>query len=248
MAGHSKWANIQHRKKAQDAKRGKIFTKLIREITVASKMGGSDISANPRLRLAVDKGLGANMNKDTIDRAIKRGAGELEGMVYEEILYEGYGAGGTAVLVDCLTDNRNRTVSEVRHAFSKHGGNLGTSGSVAYLFSKQGIFSYEPGVDEDRLMEVALESGADDIVNNEDGSVDVICQPEAYLSLQEALKEADLEASFSEVSMRAGTMAEVSDKDAEKIIRLIDVLEELDDVQNVYSNADFPEGVLENMS
>lgn len=248
MAGHSKWANIQHRKKAQDAKRGKIFTKLIREITVASKMGGSDISANPRLRLAVDKGLSANMNKDTIDRAIKRGAGELEGMVYEEILYEGYGAGGTAVLVDCLTDNRNRTVSEVRHAFTKHGGNLGTSGSVAYLFSKQGIFSYEPGVDEDRLMEVALESGADDIVNNEDGSVDVVCQPEAYLAVQEALKAAALEASFSEVSMRAGTMAEVSDKDAEKIIRLIDVLEELDDVQNVYSNADFPADVLENMS
>jgi len=248
MAGHSKWANIKHRKAAQDAKRGKIFTKLIREITVASKMGGSDISANPRLRLAVDKGLSANMNKDTIDRAIKRGAGELEGMVYEEILYEGYGAGGTAVLVDCLTDNRNRTVSEVRHAFTKHGGNLGTSGSVAYLFSKQGIFSYEPGVDEDRLMEVALESGADDIVNNDDGSVDVICQPDAFLGLQESLKQAELEASFAEVSMRAGTMAAVSDKDAEKIIRLIDVLEELDDVQNVYSNADFPEGVLENMS
>lgn len=248
MAGHSKWANIQHRKKAQDAKRGKIFTKLIREITVASKMGGSDISANPRLRLAVDKGLGANMNKDTIDRAIKRGAGELEGMVYEEILYEGYGAGGTAVLVDCLTDNRNRTVSEVRHAFTKHGGNLGTSGSVAYLFSKQGVFSYEPGVDEDRLMEVALESGADDIVNNDDGSVDVICQPETFISLQESLKQAELEPSFAEVSMRAGTMAAVSDKDAEKIIRLIDVLEELDDVQNVYSNADFPEQVLENMS
>ena len=247
MAGHSKWANIQHRKKAQDAKRGKIFTKLIREITVAARMGGSDINANPRLRLAVDKGLGANMNKDTIDRAIKRGAGELEGMEYEEILYEGYGAGGTAVLVDCLTDNRNRTVSDVRHAFTKHGGNLGTSGSVAYLFSKQGIFSYEAGVDEDRLMEVALESGADDIVNNEDGSVDVLCAPEAYSDLQEALKAAELEASFAEVTMRAGTMAAVSDKDAEKIIRLIDVLEELDDVQNVYSNADFPEGVLENL-
>ncbi len=248
MAGHSKWANIQHRKKAQDAKRGKVFTKLIREITVAAKMGGSDISANPRLRLAVDKGLGANMNKDTIDRAIKRGAGELEGMEYEEILYEGYGAGGTAVLVDCLTDNRNRTVSEVRHAFTKHGGNLGTSGSVAYLFSKQGVFSYEPGVDEDRLMEVALESGADDIVNNDDGSVDVICQPDTFMQLQEALKQAELEASFAEVSMRPGTMAAVSDKDAEKIIRLIDVLEELDDVQNVYSNADFPDTVLQSMS
>ena len=248
MAGHSKWANIQHRKKAQDSKRGKIFTKLIREITVAARMGGSDLAANPRLRIAVDKGLGANMTKDTIDRAVKRGAGELEGMEYEEIQYEGYGAGGTAVLVDCLTDNRNRTVAEVRHAFSKHGGNMGTSGSVAYLFSKQGVISFEAGVDEDRLMEVALESGGEDIVNNEDGSIDVICQPEDFVGLKEALEAAELKASFSEVSMRAGTMAEVSDKDEEKIIRLIDVLEELDDVQNVYSNADFPESVLENLS
>ncbi len=248
MAGHSKWANIQHRKKAQDSKRGKVFTKLIREITVAARMGGSDISSNPRLRMAFDKGLSANMTKDTIDRAIKRGAGELESMDYEEILYEGYSAGGTAVLVDCLTDNRNRTVSDVRHAFSKHGGNLGTSGSVAYLFSKQGVFSFESGVDEDRLMEIALESGADDIMNNDDGSIDVICQPDIFVDLQEAFKAAGFEASFAEVSMRAGTMAEVSDKDAEKIIRLIDVLEELDDVQNVYSNADFPESVLENLS
>jgi len=248
MAGHSKWANIQHRKKSQDSKRGKIFTKLIREITVAARMGGSDFSSNPRLRIAVDKGLGANMTKDTIDRAVKRGAGELEGMEYEEIQYEGYGAGGTAVLVDCLTDNRNRTVAEVRHAFSKHGGNMGTSGSVAYLFSKQGVLSFDEGVDEDRLMEIALESGAEDIVNNEDGSIDVICQPEDFVSLKEALETAELEASFAEVSMRAGTMAAVSDKDAEKIIRLIDVLEELDDVQNVYSNADFPESVLENLS
>lgn len=248
MAGHSKWANIQHRKKAQDSKRGKIFTKIIREITVAARMGGSDINSNPRLRLVVDKGLGANMNKDTIDRAIKRGAGELEGMEYEEILYEGYGAGGTAILVDCLTDNRNRTVSEVRHAFSKHGGNLGTSGSVAYLFNKQGVFSCEPGVDEDRLMEVALESGGDDIVNNDDGSIDVVCQPESFTALQDALKAAGLEASFAEISMRADIMAAVSDKDAEKIIRLIDILEELDDVQNVYSNADLPEEVLEKLS
>ena len=215
---------------------------------MASRMGGSDLSANPRLRIAVDKGLSANMTKDTIDRAVKRGAGELEGMEYEEIQYEGYGAGGTAVLVDCLTDNRNRTVAEVRHAFSKHGGNMGTSGSVAYLFTKEGVFSFEPGVDEDKLMEIALESGGEDIVNNDDGSIDVICQPEDFLSLKEALEAAELEASFAEVSMRAGTMAEVSDKDAEKIIRLIDVLEELDDVQNVYSNADFPESVLENLS
>ena len=248
MAGHSKWANIQHRKKAQDAKRGKIFTKLIREITVAARIGGSDISSNPRLRLAVDKGLGANMNKDTIDRAIKRGAGELEGMEYEEIRYEGYGAGGTAILVDCLTDNRNRTVSEVRHAFSKHGGNLGTSGSVAYLFNKQGVFSYEAGVDEDRLMEIALDAGGDDIVNNEDGSVDVICDPDVFVSLKEALTEAGLEPSFAEVSMRATTLAAVDVKDAEKIIRLIDVLEELDDVQEVYSNADFPQEALENLN
>lgn len=248
MAGHSKWANIQHRKKAQDAKRGKLFTKLIREITVAARIGGSDIDSNPRLRLAVDKGLSANMSKDTIDRATKRGAGELDGMEYEEIRYEGYGPGGVAVLVDCLTDNRNRTVSEVRHAFTKHGGNLGTSGSVAYLFAKQGVFSYEAGVDEDRLMEVALDAGGDDLVNNEDGSVDIICEPDAFVSLKEALVAADLEANFSEVSMRPSTMTEVTEKDAEKLIRLIDVLEELDDVQNVYSNADFPENVLEKIS
>ena len=248
MAGHSKWANIQHRKKSQDSKRGKIFTKLIREITVAARMGGSDISANPRLRIAVDKGLSANMTRDTIDRAIKRGAGELEGMVYEEIQYEGYGAGGIAILVDCLTDNRNRTVAEVRHAFSKHGGNLGTSGSVAYLFSQQGIFSFEDGVDEDHLMEIALETGGDDIVNNDDGSIDIVCQPDEFLALKEAFEAADLTANFAEVSMRAGIMVEVSEDDAEKIIRLIDVLEELDDVQNVYSNADFPESVLENLS
>ena len=248
MAGHSKWANIQHRKKAQDAKRGKIFTKLIREITVAARISGSDISANPRLRLAVDKGLAANMNKDTIDRAIKRGAGELEGMEYEEILYEGYGAGGTAVLVDCLTDNRKRTVSDVRYAFTKHGGNLGASGSVAYLFNKQGLFSYQAGVDEDRLMEVALEAGADDIVSNDDGSVDILCSPQDFADLQAALSTAQLEASLAEVTMRATTMTAVSDKDAEKIIRLMDMLEELDDVQNVYSNADLPAEVLASLA
>ena len=248
MAGHSKWANIQHRKKAQDAKRGKLFTKLIREITVAARIGGSDIDANPRLRLAVDKGLGANMSKDTIDRAIKRGAGELDGMEYEEIRYEGYGPGGTAVLVDCLTDNRNRTVSEVRHAFTKHGGNLGTSGSVAYLFAKQGIFNYDAEVGEDRLMEIALDAGGEDIINNEDGTLDIICSPESYVELKEALNAADLQANFSEVAMRPSTMAELSDNDAEKLMRLIDVLEELDDVQNVYSNADFSQEFLENLS
>lgn len=247
MAGHSKWANIQHRKKAQDNKRGKLFTKLIREITVAARMGGSDLDSNSRLRLAVDKGLSANMSKDTIDRAVKRGAGELDGMDYEEISYEGYGAGGAAVLVDCLTDNRNRTVSDVRHAFTKHGGNLGTSGSVAYLFSQQGMFSYEPGVDEDRLMEVALEAGGDDLVTNDDDSVDVICTPESFVQLKEALVAAGLEASFAEVSMRASTTAEISNKDAEKLLRMIDVLEELDDVQNVYYNADISAEVLEQL-
>lgn len=248
MAGHSKWANIQHRKKAQDAKRGKLFTKLIREITVAARIGGSDLDSNPRLRLAVDKGLGANMSKDTIDRAIKRGAGELDGMEYEEIRYEGYGPGGAAVLVDCLTDNRNRTVSEVRHAFTKSGGNLGTSGSVAYLFAKQGVFCYDAGVDEDRLMEVALDAGGDDLINNVDGSVDIICEPDGFVLLKEALAAAELEANFAEVAMRPSTTAELTDKDAEKLIRLIDVLEELDDVQNVYSNADFSEDLLESLS
>ena len=247
MAGHSKWANIQHRKKAQDSKRGKVFTKFIREITVASRIGGSDLDSNPRLRLAVDKGLSANMSKDTIERAIKRGAGELEGVEYEEIRYEGYGPAGTALIVDCLTDNRNRTVSEVRHAFSKHNGNMGTSGSVAYLFTKLGVFNYESGVDEDRLMEAALEFGADDIVSEEDGSMEVICQADIFLDVQTALNAAELSTSFSEIAMRASTMAEVSEKDAEKLMNLIDALEELDDVQNVYSNAEFPDGLLENL-
>ena len=247
MAGHSKLANIQHRKKAQDSKRGKVFTKLIREITVASRIGGSDLDSNQRLRLAVDKGLGANMSKDTIERAVKRGSGELEGVEYEEIRYEGYCPAGIALIVDCLTDNRNRTVSEVRHALSKHNGNMGTSWSVSYLFTKLGIFNYESGVDEDRLMEVALELGADDIVSEEDGSMEVICQADTFLDLQAALNNAELTPSFAEIEMRASTMAEVSEKDAEKIINLIDALEELDDVQNVYSNVEFPDGLLENL-
>lgn len=240
MAGHSKWANIQHRKKAQDAKRGKVFTKLIREITVAAKMGGSDINSNSRLRLAVDKGLSANMSKDTIDRAIKRGAGELEDTVYEEIRYEGYGPGGAAVLVDCMTDNRNRTVAEVRHAFSKHGGNLGTSGSVSYLFAQKGVISFPDSTDEDRLLEVALEAGAEDVVTNEDGSFDVLCEPEQFIDLKEALSNNALQSEYAEVTMRADTLVAVSDDDAETIGKLLDVLEDLDDVQNVYSNADFP--------
>ena len=248
MAGHSKWANIQHRKKAQDAKRGKLFTKLIREITIAARIGGSDASSNPRLRLAVDKALTANMTRDTIERATKRGAGELEGVNYEEIRYEGYGPGGVAVLADALTDNRNRTVAEVRHAFSKYGGNLGTSGSVAYLFSQQGILSYEAGVDEDGLMEVALEAGADDLVSDEDGNVEVLCDAENYVNLKEALIKAQYEPNFAEITMRASTSTDLSDKDSEKMLRLIDALEDLDDIQNVYSNADISAEVLEGLS
>lgn len=248
MAGHSKWANIQHRKKAQDAKRGKLFTRLIREITVAARMGGSDINANPRLRLAVDKGLGANMPKDTVERAIKRGAGELEDVHYEEVRYEGYGPSGVAVMVDCLTDNRNRTVSEVRHAFTKAGGNLGTDGSVAYLFEKQGILSFPPGSDEDRIMEVALEAGAEDITSNDDGSVDVITDPDRFVDIKEAMVAAGLSTEAAEVTMRASTGADIDKETAEKLLRLTDALEELDDVQDVYTNADISDEVLAELS
>jgi len=244
MAGHSKWANIQHRKKAQDAKRGKVFTKLIREITVAARMGDPDPAANPRLRLAVDKALGANMSKDTIERAIKRGAGAQEGENFDEIRYEGYGPGGVAVMVDCLTDNRNRTVSEVRHAFTKAGGNLGTSGSVAFQFSQTGILSYPPGSDEDAIMEAALEAGADDVLTNDDGSVDVLTAPEAFVSVKEAMIAAGFEPEQAEVTMRAENTTPLDKKDAEKMIRMLDVLEELDDVQNVYSNADISDEIL----
>lgn len=248
MAGHSKWANIQHRKKAQDAKRGKLFTRLIREITVAARMGGSDPAANPRLRLAMDKGLGANMPKDTIDRAIKRGAGELEDVNYEEVCYEGYGPGGVAVMVDCLTDNRNRTVAEVRHAFSKCGGNLGTDGSVVYLFEKTGIICYPSGVDEDKVLEVALEAGADDIVSNDDGSIDVLVVPNSFVDVKEAMLAQGLEPEMAEVTMRASTTVEVDKSTAEKLIRLTDILEELDDTQGVYSNADIPDDILAKLS
>ena len=244
MAGHSKWANIQHRKKAQDAKRGKIFTRLIREITVAARMGGSDPNANPRLRLAMDKALTANMTKDTIERAIKRGAGELDDVNYEEIRYEGYGPGGAAIIVDCMTDNRNRTVSEVRHAFSKHGGNLGTSGSVAFQFSETGVLSYPSGSDEDAIMEAALEAGADDVVNNDDDSIEVLTAPSDFSAVLEAMQNAGLEPENAEVTMRADVLAPLSVDDAEKMLKLLDMLEELDDTQNVYSNADFPDEVL----
>jgi len=243
MAGHSKWANIKHRKAGQDAKRGKLFTKLIREIFVAAKAGGDPVN-NPSLRTAIDKALGANMKRDTIDNTIKKATGNMDGVNYEEVRYEGYGSGGIAVLVDCLTDNRNRTVAEVRHAFSKAGGNLGTDGSVAYMFTKLGIISYASNVDEDAIMEAALESGADDIVTNDDGSIDVMTSPEDYLSVKEAMIAAGFEPENSEVTMQAGNLMELDVKDAEKVLRLIDVLEDLDDVQSVYSNADVSDEVL----
>ena len=244
MAGHSKWANIQHRKGAQDKKRGKLFTKLIREITVAAKLGGGDPNANPRLRLAIDKGLAGNMPKDTIERAVKRGSGDVDDANYEEIRYEGYGPGGVAVMVDCLSDNRNRTVSEVRHAFTKHGGNLGTDGSVAYMFTKTGVISYAAGTDEDTVMEAAMEAGADDIVTNDDGSVDVLTQPDDYQSVKDALDAAGLAPESAEVTMRAANSSELGLDDATKMVKLLDMLEDLDDVQNVYSNADISDEIM----
>jgi YebC/PmpR family DNA-binding regulatory protein len=238
MAGHSKWANIKHRKAGQDAKRGKIFTKLLREITVAVKGSGPDPSSNPTLRTAIDKALGSNMRRDTIDNAIKKASGAQEGVHYEEVRYEGYGPGGTAVMVDCLTDNRNRTVGEVRHAFTKAGGNLGTDGSVAYMFSKVGIITYSESVQEDALMEAALEAGAEDVITNDDGSIDVMTTPENYLAVKEALIAAGFEPENAEITMQASTNTVLDAEDAEKMMRLIDRLEDLDDVQSVYSNAD----------
>jgi len=247
MAGHSKWANIQHRKNAQDAKRGKLFTKLIREITVAAKMGDPDPAANPRLRLAVDKALAGNMTRDTIDRAIKRGAGAQDGENFEEVRYEGYGPGGVAVMVDCVTDNRNRTVAEVRHAFTKAGGNLGTDGSVAYQFTKNGILSYPAGSDEDRIIEAALDAGAEDVLNNDDGSIDVLTEPDQFVDVKEAMVAADLKPENAEVTMRADNASSLELEEAEKMIRLLDRLEDLDDVQNVYSNADISEEILKQL-
>ncbi len=240
MAGHSKWANIQHRKGKQDAKRGKLFTKLIREINVAAKMGGSDLGANPRLRLAVDKALSGNMTKDTIDRAIKKGAGELDDVAYEENRYEGYGVNGVAIMVDTMTDNRNRTVSEVKHAFTKFGGNMGTQGSVSYLFEKQGILNYPAGTDEDQVMEAALEAGADDIVTSDDGSIEVITTEDAFMDVKEALAASGLEAEHSEVTMRAALAVDLDVEQGQKLLKLIDALEDLDDVQDVYTNAEIP--------
>jgi YebC/PmpR family DNA-binding regulatory protein len=244
MAGHSKWANIKHRKAAQDAKRGKVFTKLIRELVVAAKQGGPLPEDNPRLRAAVDKALGSNMTRDTIDRAIARGAGTNDADNMEELTYEGYAPGGIAVLVEVMTDNRNRTVAEVRHAFSKRGGNLGTDGSVAYLFARKGQISYAPGVDEDQLMELALEAGAEDLESHDDGSVDVITAWEELSAVKATLDEAGLEAEGGEVTMIASTTVPVDADGAEKIMGMVDALEDLDDVQNVYTNVDIPDEVL----
>ncbi|MDO4231238.1 MAG: YebC/PmpR family DNA-binding transcriptional regulator [Lautropia sp.] len=242
MAGHSKWANIQHRKGRQDAKRGALFTRLIKEITVAAKMGGGDPAMNPRLRLAMEKAADGNMPKDTVQRAIQRGAGGLEGVNYEEIRYEGYGIAGAAVIVDCMTDNRTRTVADVRHALSKHGGNLGTDGSVAFQFLHCGQFIFAPGTDEDKLMEVALEAGAQDIVSNDDGSVEVITEPADFMAVKTALEGAGLKAEVAEITMKPQNEMELTGDDAVKMQKILDALDNVDDVQQVYTNAVFAEG------
>ncbi|KTD24450.1 MULTISPECIES: YebC/PmpR family DNA-binding transcriptional regulator [Legionella] len=244
MAGHSKWANIRFRKGAQDAKRGKIFTKLIREITVAARAGGAEESSNPRLRDAVSKALKANMKRDTIDGAIKRGAGGLEGESMMEMRYEGYGPGGVAILVDCLSDNKNRTVSEVRHAFTKHGGNLGTDGSVAYLFNKQGEILLAPNQPEEKVMEIAIEAGAEDVIT-EEGQIEIITAADNYHTVLAAIQQAGYEIEQSQLTMRAQTMVPLDKESAESLIKLIDMLEDLDDVQEVHSNAEFPESIFE---
>ena len=241
MAGHSKWANIQHRKKAVDAKRGKVFTRINRELNVAAREGGGDVESNPRLRLAVDKANAANMPKDTIERTIKKATGDLEGVSYEELRYEGYAQGGVAVMVECVTDNRNRTVAEVRHAFTKHGGSLGTDGSVAYLFSKLGVLNFKPGTSEDDVMDVALEAGADDIATEEDGSIEVTTSPESFAAVVAAMNEAGLQPENAEITMRASTEVALDAETGEKVLRFLDMLEDLDDTQDVFSNADIPE-------
>ena len=243
MAGHSKWANIKHRKAGQDARRGKIFTKLIREITVAAKLGGANPADNPRLRAAVDKALGANMPKDTIDRAVTRGAGAGDSDNMEELTYEGYGPGGVAILVEAMTDNRNRTVADVRHGFSKFDGSLGTSGSVAYLFNKTGIIALAPGADEEQVMEAALDAGAHDVEAGDDGGIQVLTSLEDFGPVQDALKGAGLELSSAEMTMLASTSVELDQEGAEKLLKLLEYLEDLDDIQNVYSNADVPDEV-----
>ena len=244
MAGHSKWANIRHRKGKQDAKRGKLFTRVIREITVAARLGGGDVSANPRLRAAVDNALSNNMPKDTIERAVKKGAGGQDGDNYDEIRYEGYGPGGIAVMVDCMTDNRNRTVREVRHAFSKCGGNLGTDGSVAYMFAKVGLLSFPEDADEDLVMEAALEAGAEDVIINDDQSIDVLTDADTFSDVKAAMDSAGVVAENAEVTMRPDTNVQLDAKDAQKMITLLDMIEELDDVQKVYSNAAIADDIL----
>ncbi|MFZ4551212.1 MAG: YebC/PmpR family DNA-binding transcriptional regulator [Aquabacterium sp.] len=238
MAGHSKWANIQHRKGRQDEKRGKIWTRITREIIVAARQGGGDIAMNPRLRLAIDKAKAANMPADNIKRNVDKATGNLDGVTYEEIRYEGYGIGGAAIIVDCMTDNRVRTVAEVRHAFSKHGGNLGTEGSVAFQFKHVGQFLFAPGVSEDKVMEVALEAGAEDVITHDDGSIEVLSSPSDFEAVKTALEGAGLNAEMAEVTMRADTPVELSGDDAARMQKLLDVLEDLDDVQEVYHNAE----------
>ena len=237
MAGHSKWANIQHRKGRQDEKRGKLFTRVIKEITVAAKMGGADLSVNPRLRLAVDKASDANMPKDTVQRAILKGSGGLEGVNYEEIRYEGYGINGAAIIVDCLTDNHTRTVAEVRHAFSKYGGNFGTSGSVAFMFKHCGQFIFAPGTSEDTVMEIALDAGADDVISDSEGSIEVICAVNVFRAVKDAFDAKGLKAEIAEVTMKPDSETELSGDDALKMQKLLDAIENLDDVQDVYNNA-----------
>jgi len=247
MAGHSKWANIRFRKGAKDAKRGKIFTKLIREITVAAKMGGGDVDTNPRLRTAIDKALDQNMTRDTIDRAVKRGAGGLEGANMDNMRYEGYGPGGVAILVDCLSDNRNRTVAEVRHAFTKYGGHMGTEGSVAYLFSLKGVISFAPGNNEEKIMEVGIEAGADDVVTNDDGSMDIYTKPDDFVKVKDAMVAAKLNPANAEMAMIAANYVTLAADDAETLLLMQEMLEDLDDVQEVYSNADIPEEILQQL-
>jgi YebC/PmpR family DNA-binding regulatory protein len=237
MAGHSKWANIKHKKAAQDAKRGKIFTRLIKEITVAARMGGGDPNSNPRLRLAVDKAYEQNMPKDNVERAIKRGSGDLEGVNYEEIRYEGYGIAGAAVLVDCMTDNRVRTVADVRHAFTKYGGNLGTDGSVAFLFKHCGQLLFAPGTDEDKLMEAALDAGAEDIIINDDGSIEVVTAPYEFVPVRETLEKAGFKAELADVTMKPANETALIGDDAARMQKLLDALENIDDVQEVYTTA-----------
>ena len=247
MAGHSKWANIKHKKAKEDAKRGKVFTKLIREITVAARLGGSDKDSNPRLRAAIVTALSSNMTRDTIERATLKGAGGRDEGNVEEIRYEGYGPGGVAIMVDCMTDNRNRTVGEVRHAFSKSGGNLGTDGSVAYMFEKKGFISYAEGIDEDALMEVVLDAGAEDVVTHEDGSIDVITDPQDFSDVQDALIAKGFNPDNAEITFDAEVKADLNLEIAEKVMNLIDKLEDLDDVQNIYSNANFTQEIMEQL-